>query len=253
MSFHNIRDKYGRFTKKNETTSRKRKNKVDIIKSKATTIINGFLLDASGSMNGKGEALVSGFNEIIIQGKADAIKTGITNKQFVAFFGDKYAPVDAEVDKLVYTNAGCGVKIKDAICYNHNLGMTALWESTYKLITKLEEELKKEPTAKVILTIFTDGGENSSSREWKDGVKIKSIIQQKQKNGWVINFMGAGSKEVVTNVATNVGIFASNTLNFSNDAAGTKRSMSKMSASRSSYTAAVATSQDSNIGFFSND
>lgn len=259
MAFHNVRDSHGRFAKKSQNiapTVRKKvtkaaKNK-DIIMSKV--ILNGFLLDASSSMGGKEESVVSGFNEIVSQGVKDTKTTGVVNKQFVAFFGSGYLQCPHEVNKLVWDMfKGCGGKVGDAVTYASNMGMTALWESTYKLITKLENELPRNPGAKVILTIFTDGGENESSAEWRDGTKIKALIEKKQAEGWVINFIGAGTQAEVTKVATGVGIYASNSLSFNNNSAGVKKSMAKMSASRSAYTMAVADGVDSNIGFFSKD
>lgn len=261
MSFHNIRDKYGRFAKKTTAAApapRKRAKKVKAAPTTtASVILNGFLIDASGSMSGKQWSVADGFNEIVTQGQADAKKTGIVNKQFVAFFGSSYKVVEKEVTKLFASTKHQdrdGMELADgSTIYSASMGSTALWESTYKLITKLEQELKINSGAKVILTIFTDGEENASLYEWRDGTKIKGIIEQKQKEGWVITFIGAGAQKAMEKVATSVGIFASNTLGYQNSAAGTARVMKKMSASRSNYTTAVADGLDSNIGFFSNE
>lgn len=254
MSFHNVRDKYGRFAKKTASTTRKRtKKSKPAVSTESKIILNGFLFDASGSMSGKETSVVNGFNEIIIQGKKDEIATGVVNKQFAAFFGTGYTQAESEIHRLIFRYGICGTTTPEGVTYSATMGNTALWYSTYKLIVKLTDELLRFPNAKVILTIFTDGGENQSPYEWSDGTKIKAIIEQKQKEGWVINFIGAGSKEAVEKVATSVGIFASNTLSYANNSAGTARAMAKMSASRSTYTASVASGADTNVGFFSND
>lgn len=261
INYHNVRDKNGRFTRMPVNVApairrAARKKKVEATTPKV--ILNGFLIDASMSMSerGKYKSVVTGFNELVAQGKKDASITGIINKQYVGFFGSGYTVVQHEVQALIDggIHSVCGsVSHKDKTVYYPNMGMTALWESTYKLITKLENELKINPNSKVILTVFTDGEQNAGAIEWHDGTKIKGIIEQKQKEGWVINFIGAGEKVFVEQVATSVGIFASNTLSYANNSAGAQVAMKKMSASRSVYTTAVADGLDSNIGFFSND
>lgn len=260
MAFHNVRDKYGRFAPKpTSTPAPRRRRRVTPTNDTPKIIINGFLMDASGSMNddGKYKAAIEGFNALVDQGRVDAKSTGVTNKEFVAFFGGSYKEVEQQVEKLVDGGGAwgkaCGTVVGNNVVYNPTMGMTALWESTSKIINKLERELGSNPGAKVILTIFTDGEENNSSHQWRDGSKIKGIIEQKQKEGWVVTFIGAGDKKTIEQIATSVGIFASNSLSFANNSVGTKRAMAKMSASRSAYTTAVAAGTDSLEGFFSND
>lgn len=258
-NYHNLRDSNGRFTHKTTTApkakkSTKKEKTTNSTKPKTTTILNGFLLDASGSMASKEKSVVDGFNEIVAQGKIDAAKTGVTNKQFVAFFGSEYKQIEHEIESLISTNAPVGTSYAHGyVTYAANMGMTALWESTYRLITKLENELPRNPNAKIILTIFTDGEENYSSKKWRDGTEIKKLIEQKQAEGWVITFIGAGLQTDMEKIATSVGIFASNAMGYKNTAAGTKGAFNKMSSARSTYTSAVADGLDSNIGFFAND
>ncbi len=79
------------------------------------------------------------------------------------------------------------------------------------------------------------------------------LITKKIKEGWVINFIGAGEKQFVEQVATSIGIFASNSLAYNNTSQGTSTAMNKMSASRSTYTSNVSKGIVATDGFFSND
>lgn len=265
MKRHNVRSSNGRFAPKTTASKKYKRTKANKT-TKAKLIISGFLLDSSGSMSGKVKSVIEGFNELIAQGKDDFKKTGVITKEVVAFFGgpansgwgsqpdtDQYAnfyrPHYGVCDRLFLAASGM-VGMNGAVGYSADLGNTALWESTAKLIQQLEAHEQANPGAKVILTIFTDGDENSSSAEWKNGVKIKAIIEAKQAQGWVITFMGAGDKDYVTRVATSVGIFASNSMHYANSSAGTTVTMDAMKMSRSNYTSNVSKGTSSNIGFF---
>lgn len=252
MSYHNVRGANGRFAPKGTTTAKKtRKAAKRTTPKKGTTILSAFLMDSSGSMGGKETATISGFNEILTNARNDSAKYGTPSVELIAFFGNSYK-FSGEVKEL--TLGRSGISKDGKLGYAADMGGTALWESTYKLIDATEQKLATLPKGtKVIVTIFTDGEENASSIEWSSGTKIKGIIEAKQAEGWVINFIGAGNEAYVKSVATSVGIFASNTANYTNTAAGTKGVMAKMSQARSYYSAAVADGVDSNVGFFSND
>lgn len=247
MKKHNLRDSSGRFASVKAISKRK-----PVTKKKSTpkskTIINAFLMDSSGSMSGKENSTISGFNEILDNSIKDDATFKTKSINLIAFFGSDYKFYPNEVKNLV--NGSSGVQYANKVGYASDMGMTALWESANKIITATEEKLKTNPGAKVIVTLFTDGDENASSQEWRDGKKIKEIIQQKQKEGWVINFIGAGDQTQVQAVADSVGIFSANTVNYANSAAGTRGIMSKMSSANTSYKSKVSKGTDTNIGFF---
>lgn len=247
--YHNVRDKYGRFAPAKTTKAKRTKaKKVDTNK----VILSAFLLDASASMAPKVTGTVSGFNELLQQARKDAEKTGVKSVELLAMFGARGRYISTNNVREVRLGTNCSVSENgDVIRYAADLGDTALWESAGQMLKETESLLRMLPkNTKVIFTIFTDGEENASSIDWKDGTKLKELIAQKQKEGWVVNFIGAGSDFQVKQVARSVGIVASNTLSYTNNTAGNAQAFATMSSSRSSYAKAVADGVESNVGFF---
>lgn len=250
MKYHNVRDKNGRFSPKNgmkplegKTITAKRTKT-----AAATHILNAFLLDASGSMDGKSLATVEGFNTILTNARKDVLPS----TELLAFFGsagtyrlfDKVTTMTLS-GKIGYDNEG-------KLGYAPILCSTALYDSTYDLIRDTETKLASMTgKVNVILTIFTDGEENDSRRVSLE--MLKSLIETKQKAGWVITFIGAGEEWMVKKVSGAMGIFASNTTAYNNTSQGTRDVMSKMSASRTTYTQSASVGAATTDGFFSND
>jgi hypothetical protein len=239
MGYHNVRGKDGRFASKKKTRITRKKAVV----STPVTILSAFLLDYSVSMRGKESATVEGFNSIITNAEKDTNATGVTSVEFLGKFGD---PANFRWEQGTVKPFS---KVSD---YQPKDGSTALHDAVGNAIHNLEYQLIGRPAnTKILLTIFTDGEENSS-KVW-NSQSIKARIQEKQSAGWVITFIGAGSEKQVKATADAIGIFASNTLAYDNTAKGTKVSMDLFTKSRSAYTNKVAVGTDSNVGFFSND
>lgn len=237
--------------KKVKTVAKKKKTTKAKVKLAATTIVNGFLLDSSGSMSSVEDVVISGFNEQLKATREAAKKAKITNLEFISFFGAEYKEHPTEINKLVRGPSGSD-KGDNNVGYSSDLGMTALWESAAKLVWKLEALERANPNCRVTMTIFTDGYENASSFEWRDGSKIKEYFKEKTKQGWVINMIGAGTDQEVKKMSGSVGISASNTMSYTAGSQGTSRSMGAFSQAKAFYVQSVATNTDSNIGFFSN-
>lgn len=66
--------------------------------------------------------------------------------------------------------------------------MTALLDAVGKTINAVRPNIKKSD--QVFVVIVTDGHENSS-REWKHE-QIKNLLEEVQKEGWNVSFIGAG-------------------------------------------------------------
>lgn len=225
--YYNIRDRFGKFTakkkatkKNHKTTGRKRKRKPQF-----ETIITSFLLDCSVSMAGKEAGVISGFNQLLKQGREDSIKTGIKTVEYMAEFSEphRYKGHNDVVELNGYT-------------YRVNGGSTALWQSTARIITETEEIQRKYPKSSVIVTIFTDGEENSSMEGWGDPQKLKDLIKRKQEEGWVITYVGADRTLAGARAnSSKIGIFSSNTMNYANSSVGTANAINTVTASRSAY------------------
>lgn len=247
IKYHNVRDKSGKF----KSTKRKRATKPAIKKRvltpKTKHILNVFLLDDTGSMASKVPATVDGFNKVLEDTESVSRNTFVKSTDVLALFGEQgHLIVKDKVERL------SGNFTDDGLWYNPNRGRTALWWAVVEAINLTESRLSTQPKgSKVILTIFTDGEDNASATA--EHTLAKDLIKAKQEKGWVINFIGAGEKSFIEKMSGSVGIFASNTMNYSNTSTGTTEAFNRMSGSRIRYTTAVADGSDSNVGFFAND
>lgn len=252
MSFHNLRDKLGRFRPVKASDKKLKAAKPKAKAKKHHHILNVFLLDDTGSMSSKVPATVEGFNKVLNDAIQASKDTGVKSTDVLALFGEfEYFIVRDRIANLCHIMERVGFNTPGTMVYQPSRPRTALWWSVCEAIKLTEERLKLMPKdTKVILTIFTDG-ENNQMYEYETTAKV--LVELKQSKDWVINFIGAGEKEYIQKMSQSIGIFANNTLNYSNDSKGTKRAFSKMSQSRTAYTSNVAAGTESNIGFFASN
>lgn len=249
MSYHNVRDSYGRFSKgASKAKPRGRKTRKRAKVKERQYIFDVFNLDYSISMRDKVAATVSGFNEVLDGARASSKKEGINTWEALVKFGDagRESWQIGETPKL-----STGYQIGTTV-YAPTHSSTALWDAVAYGIEKIDEALRTMPKGtKLVYTIFTDGEENSSRRfkEWE----VRDMIQKRQAAGWVINFVGAGTKKEVETVAAGMGIFLSNTVNYANTSAGTSKAFATVSRARSSFSSKVAQNIATQDGFFSED
>lgn len=252
MSFHNVRDKTGRFApkpKRGRPLGSKAKSKAKPVEAKH--ILNVFVLDDTASMSNKVDATIEGFNQVLADAKKSSSELGVVNYEAFSKFGVAGNATWKVGDvKPLSSRQGAGwpYKIEDVI-YNPSQGGTALWDAIIVLTGRTEEYLRTLPVGtKVIFTIFTDG-ENNQLNELLP--TAKRLVEIKQSEGWVINFVGAGEEQFIRKMSQSVGIFASNTLSYVNNSVGTRNAMMNFSNARTNYTKAVADGVESNVGFFS--
>ena len=93
---------------------------------------------------------------------------------------------------------------------------TPLYDAIGITVKKLKADIKDIEDAAVLVTIITDGYENSS-KEWT-GMAIKKLIDECKEDGWMFSFIGAG--EDVVKVATTISV--TNTVIWEKTAEGTK-------------------------------
>lgn len=236
--YHNVRDASGRFTKKSTKTAKKKVVKATKV-AKTKEILNVFVLDDSASMWGKRQVTIDGFNEVLVASELSAKTDKVNSTDILCTFGERgHFKVVGAVKKL--TNA----------TYNPSQGGTALWDAIIRGIDFTESLVKTKPAGtKVIFTIFTDG-QNNLLYDLQS--KAKELIDAKNAEGWVINFMGAGNDILVKTVANSVGIYAANTMSYSNDKVGTASAFDTLSKAKSLYSSKVSRGIDSNVGFFAN-
>ena len=183
-------------------------------------IINLIILDASGSMESIYNQALSGTNETIQtirMGQKDhpelqqclSLASFSSGKDYLKV---KYSvtPIDEvkEITKEDYVACGC----------------TALYDAMGEMISELKR--KMTPEDRVLVTVITDGYENSSTH-WT-GPQIKSLVEELRQTGWTFTYIGANQD--VEAVAGSMGI--RNSLAFEETEEGTKRMFAKESSSR---------------------
>lgn len=186
-------------------------------------IINLIILDASGSMESIYNQALSGVNETIQtirMGQKDnpEFKQILTLASFNSgrnYLNVKYSysPIDSvkELTHEDYTACGC----------------TALYDAMGEMISELKRKITLED--RVLVTVITDGYENSSTH-WT-GPQIKSLVEELRHEGWTFTYIGANQN--VEEVAGSMGI--RNSMAFEETDEGTAKMFKKDRRSRSRF------------------
>lgn len=144
-----------------------------------------FILDDSGSMQSCRDATISGFNEYLKAQKVDAEQTGI--ETFVSLYKFDGSSVYCTIDHINVQD----VKPLDRNSYNPR-GGTNLLDAMGGVLLKINEQLstvKKSERESVIVTVLTDGEENSSRTFRNDD--IKAMVEKSEAKNWGFMFLGA--------------------------------------------------------------
>ena len=141
--------------------------------SKVSRVV--FILDKSGSMYGKAEDVIGGFNTMLKEQQKlhpDTILTLVLfDTEYKIVYKDMKIIEVPELTKEIYSPSG----------------MTALIDALGKAIVETKKNSGKD---NVLFIIDTDGLENSSAEYKKDDVK--KLVEEQQKAGWQFIFTGAG-------------------------------------------------------------
>ena len=190
-----------------------------------------FILDRSGSMSGLEKDTIGGFNSMLKQQKnpdAEAYVSTVLFDHESQVIHDR-VPI-AEVPEL--TDKEYFVR-----------GNTALLDAmgdAIKHIRNIHKYARPEDVpAKTIFIITTDGEENSSTRYSYDD--IKKLVEEQKTKGWDFVFMGANIDSF--DVASHLGLSANRTVNYHNDARGTKARFDAMSSFFGAVMAAKSTAE----------
>lgn len=168
-----------------------------------TNIYNLIILDESGSMMGIYEQALGGANETIqtiraAQAAADDQNQFIT---FVTFDSGDQEPVRTIIDTMPIN------QVKDLTSDDyHPCGLTPLYDAIGKSLTALEQ--KATDGDQVLVTIITDGYENSS-REF-NRASVHEIVTRLRAKGWTFVYIGANQDAVEVAKGMNIG----NAMNF---------------------------------------
>ena len=145
------------------------------------------VLDATGSMSGEENRVVSSLNEYVETLPRDCDLT-VFMFDSERWLNHYEGPVDH------------WKKMKDGDYIPG--GMTPLYDAIGKSITHVRKKASRDD--KVFLMIDTDGGENASS-EYDYG-KVTNLIKDCTDGGWAVHFMASGLTEAK---ASTIGVYSS--------------------------------------------
>ena len=201
-------------------------------------IHNVFIIDASGSMSGgKYENAISGVNELLNDITKDVDTDN--NVMIVEFEGD-----------TIKTRLDLGQEIPSNYKGMGTGGMTPLNQAIGQTLEYVEKKRKSNYNVndKVLVSIFTDGGENSSSGKYRSSGVLSSYIKKLENEGFTVTFIGT-QEEV--NYAVNVlAMAATNTLVHTNTAESVKMSFDRTVMSRKAYSKSVSRGEDVKENFY---
>lgn len=198
-------------------------------KSKSRTLAV-VIQDRSGSMSNRIDATISGYNEYVDTLRQDPdSEVLLTLVQFDEHVKTVYTsiPLD-EVPKLDRKSYALG-------------GMTALLDAVGETVRAVERTAK--PNDRVLVTIMTDGGENSSKKYTRGA--IMDLFRKKREHEWEFVFLGAGEES--WNAGLSLGFERSHTLFYGNDAHAHEGAFESLGALGSSYSRGVGVAQNASF------
>ncbi len=228
-------------------TGAKRNQKLTVVDDTTTqnvsgekaTIHNVFIIDASGSMAGsKYVNAISGVNELLNGITKDSDNN---NTVTIVEFEEKTIKVMLDTTDNIpvsYTGMGTG-------------GMTPLNQAIGETLETMVKTRNKKygKGDKVLVSIFTDGGENSSRGKYSKPSELSKFIKELENDGFTITFIG--TKEEVHYAINTLSMDMTNTLVHTNTAASIKSSFDRTLKSRQVYAKSVARGEDVKFGFYS--
>lgn len=189
--------------------------------NKESKIYNLIILDESGSMCCIERQALNGLNETL-QTIRSAQQKYPEQKQYVSIL-----PFDTNNIRLLRDKVSID-EVHDLRPDEYNpCGGTPLYDAIGFGINSLIKTVT--PDDSVLVTIITDGEENSSVEY--NAKSISTLIESLKKQGWLFTYIGANQD--ATHVAMQINI--SNALNFEQDDEGTKQMFAKERRSRSRF------------------
>lgn len=176
------------------------------------------ILDMSGSMHNLQADTIGGYNTLLEEQKKEEGNAKVTT----VLFDDRYILLH---DREDINN----VKPLTEKEYSP-MGMTAMLDAIGKTLVSVGQKLaatpEEERPSKVLVTIITDGYENSSKEfNW---ATIKSMIkEQREKYSWVFSFIGADIDNI--QVSNSLGIDSRLSRKYTKNSVGTNSVYMSMS------------------------
>lgn len=194
-----------------------------------------FILDESSSMSSCWDSTISGYNEYLAGQRTDAERTGI--ETLVSLYKFNGSQVNCVFDRVNVKE----VKPLDKTSYRPN-GGTNLHDAfggAMMQVNNLLSAKNKSDRESVIITVLTDGEENSS-RTFA-AADIKGMVEKAEAKSWGFMFLGANIDAF--HAGSNLGFNVNNTMQFNAKNVGeTINAASAMtSRMRSAYASGLST------------
>lgn len=208
-----------------------------------TRIHNLIILDESGSMESIKRAAINGMNETV-QSIRDAQKKHEDQEHIVSLVSFNSSEIKGIYDCVPVAE----VKELTDKEYVPNC-CTPLYDAMGLSLNHLRAKVNDED--KVLVTIITDGEENSSTEY--NSAAIKALVDSLKEKGWVFAYIGANQD--VLKVAQTISV--TNVMNFSSTDFGTSSAIASLRKSRDRMFSRIADgvfdSVSENTDFFSED
>jgi len=205
---------------------------------KTHNVFNLIILDESGSMESIKNTIISGFNEVVQTVKGVA-KEYSEQAHFITLvtFNSLHTKTLLENEKVEKLN------LINASDYNPTAG-TPLFDAMGNSISQLRKITQTHSDYNVLVTILTDGEENSS-KEYT-GATIKKMVEELKSENWTFTYIGANHD--VEAFAASISI--NNTMKFEANEQDIKKMFSKEKASRMSYSSKIRNKEDTGSNFY---
>lgn len=207
------------------------------VKSGKTQLFHVYIIDQSGSMCGLGDSVVEGFNSSLDGIRADAAKYATSQQHYVSMVLFDTGDTEIRLNR---------VPLAEVRHMRHHEfrpgGGTPLYDAIGRTLTSMRDYVAGIDDAAVMVTIITDGYENSS-RQFT-GAQIDSMISSLKEQGWQFTLMGAG----VDAEQIGLTISVTNTLSFSSTPEEYDRAMYRERRSRSGIMKKCHEMRDATVG-----
>ncbi|HHT23336.1 MAG TPA: VWA domain-containing protein [Bacteroidales bacterium] len=184
------------------------------------------------------DVTIRGFNEVVqtIKGVAEKYTE---QEHYITFVTFNSNGIKTHLDRMP-------VQTLNEIDGNHYQpeGMTPLFDAMGESFSYLRKVTDTQPDSNVLVTILTDGEENSS-REY-NGRTIKAIIDELKEKNWTFTYIGANHD--VEKFAISISI--ENTLSYQANEADMDAMFSKEKHAREMYSADIREKKDVKKNYF---
>lgn len=186
-----------------------------------TSVFNLIILDESGSMSDCVKGTISGCNETLNVARSVQKKYADKQNCFISIYafqsdGNKPSRYICKNEKVENVK---NITPKDYTPW----GCTPLLDAVGSTLVDLKSVASTHEDAMGIVTIITDGYENSSTHYTQ--AQVRDLISQLKELGWTFNFIGANIDVEEVSASLNI----DNSMAFTNDNEGTRSMYTNLS------------------------